>query len=64
MDRREARRDVMDALAAIDVQRARLDALGAVVDAGGDPILSGEIRRYVEKLTTWIDQMYVWAGNI
>ncbi|KKK63912.1 hypothetical protein LCGC14_2989480, partial [marine sediment metagenome] len=26
--------------------------------------LCGELRRYVEKLTVLVDQMYEWAGNI
>ncbi|KKL04686.1 hypothetical protein LCGC14_2613570, partial [marine sediment metagenome] len=63
MDRREVRRGIMANLAVIEVERDKLEEIAAQADVSGDPILCGELRRYVEKLTVLVDQMYEWAGN-
>lgn len=64
MDRRVARRVILREVGEIEQVRNGLEATVTEIDAGGDPILSGELRRFLEKLTDTLDAMYVWAGNI
>ena len=64
MDRRDTRRETMAELAALDGVRERLELLATEADGEGEVVLASELRRYLEKMTTLIDQMYVWAGQI
>ena len=64
MDRRQARREIMRQIGLIEEIRDKQDNIGVEADAAGDPILAGELRRYNERLTTILDQMYEWAGKI
>ncbi|KKL12251.1 hypothetical protein LCGC14_2537640 [marine sediment metagenome] len=64
MDRREARRSVLRQIGFIEEIRDKLATLVVEIDAAGDPIVAGELRRYNEKLTDLLDKWYVWAGNL
>ena len=64
MDRRQARREIMQRIGSIEEIRDKLDTIGVEADAAGDPILATELRRYNESLTTMLDKMYEWAGHI
>ncbi|KKK97695.1 hypothetical protein LCGC14_2650150 [marine sediment metagenome] len=64
MDRRTARREVCAKLAAMEVDRDRLDEIASNADSAGDPILATELRRYTEKMTAILDLMYEWVGKI
>ena len=64
MDRRRVRREIHFHLAVLEEQRDQLEQIAENADTVGDPILSGELRRFTEKLTVTVDQMYEWAGNI
>ncbi len=64
MDRQQARRQIMREMGEIELHRNALDATAQEADQAGDPIIAGELRRYVEKMTDLLDGMYKWAGNI
>ncbi|KKN35903.1 hypothetical protein LCGC14_0779070 [marine sediment metagenome] len=64
MDRRQARRQVLDDVGAIELIRDGLEALAEQADGDGDPIFAGELRRFTDKVTDTLEKMYVWAGNI
>jgi len=64
MDRRQARRQILYVVSEIEAHRNGLEAAVQEIDTGGDPILSGELRSRLDKLTNWLDAMYAWAGNI
>lgn len=64
MDRRTARRVILHTVEEIETYRNSLEATVQDIDRDGDPILSGELRSRLDKLTDWLDAMYVWGGNI
>ena len=64
MERRQQRREVLFHLAVMEEQRDKLLQLAADADTGGDPILAGELRKYTDRLTVTLDDLYVWAGNL
>ncbi len=64
MDRRQARREILRQMGLLEETRDKLEIITDKIDAVGDPILAGQLRGYVEKLTDTLDKMYVWAGNI
>ncbi len=54
----------MDELATLEGARVRLTLIATNADVTGEVVLASELRRYLDKMTTLVDQMYVWAGNI
>lgn len=64
MDRRTARRVILHTIEEIETYRNSLEATVQDIDRDGDPILSGELRGRLDKLTDWLDTMYAWGGNI
>lgn len=54
----------MDQLGVLEASRDTLEVYGIEAETAGDPILAGELRRYVDALTDTLDKMYVWAGNL
>lgn len=64
MDRRKTRREILAHTAVIEVEIAELGAIATRSDSEGDPILAGELRRYIEKATDLLDNMYEWAGKL
>ncbi len=64
MDRRQARREILRQVGFMEETRDKLEDIERQADGAGETIVASELRRYLEKLSTLLDQMYVWAGSL